>query len=49
MRAAFALFAPFRGIPKVTIFGSARTAPTTSCTVAAAAARLRSPTRAGWS
>lgn len=25
MRAAFALFAPYRGIPKVTIFGSART------------------------
>ena len=25
MRAAFSLFAPFRGIPKVTIFGSART------------------------
>jgi uncharacterized protein (TIGR00730 family) len=27
MRAAFTLFAPFAGIPKVTIFGSARTAP----------------------
>ena len=27
MRAAFALFAPFRGIPKATIFGSARTRP----------------------
>lgn len=27
MRAAFQLFAPFRGIPKVTVFGSARTAP----------------------
>ena len=27
MRAAFSLFAPFRGIPKVTIFGSARTRP----------------------
>ena len=27
MRAAFRLFAPFRGIPKVTIFGSARTKP----------------------
>ena len=25
MRAAFALFAPYEGIPKVTIFGSART------------------------
>ena len=25
--AAFALFAPFRGIPKATIFGSARTRP----------------------
>lgn len=28
MRAAFRLFAPYRGIPKVTIFGSARTQPT---------------------
>lgn len=27
MRAAFRLFAPFRGVPKVTVFGSARTAP----------------------
>lgn len=27
MRAAFELFAPFRGVPKVTVFGSARTAP----------------------
>jgi uncharacterized protein (TIGR00730 family) len=27
MRAAFALFAPYRGVPKVTVFGSARTAP----------------------
>lgn len=27
MRAAFTLFAPFTGVPKVTIFGSARTAP----------------------
>ncbi|MFT3798598.1 TIGR00730 family Rossman fold protein [Microbacterium sp.] len=27
MRAAFALFAPYRGIPKVTVFGSARTRP----------------------
>lgn len=27
MRAAFRLFAPYRGIPKVTIFGSARTLP----------------------
>lgn len=27
MRAAFALFAPYRGMPKVTVFGSARTAP----------------------
>lgn len=27
MRSAFALFAPYRGIPKVTVFGSARTAP----------------------
>ncbi|MDN3497314.1 hypothetical protein QL996_15345, partial [Planococcus sp. APC 4015] len=27
MRAAFALFAPYDGIPKVTIFGSARTRP----------------------
>ncbi len=27
MRAAFALFAPYRDIPKVTIFGSARTKP----------------------
>jgi uncharacterized protein (TIGR00730 family) len=27
MRAAFQLFAPYRGIPKVTIFGSARTRP----------------------
>ncbi len=25
MRAAFAMFAPFEGIPKVSIFGSART------------------------
>ena len=28
MRAAFQLFAPFKGIPKVTVFGSARTLPT---------------------
>ncbi|WP_434811722.1 TIGR00730 family Rossman fold protein [Microbacterium sp. bgisy189] len=27
MRAAFQLFAPFRGVPKVTVFGSARTKP----------------------
>lgn len=27
MRAAFGLFAPYRGVPKVTVFGSARTAP----------------------
>ena len=27
MRAAFRLFAPYRGIPKVTVFGSARTRP----------------------
>lgn len=27
MRAAFALFAPYRGVPKVTVFGSARTKP----------------------
>jgi len=27
MRAAFAMFAPFEGVPKVTIFGSARTLP----------------------
>ncbi len=27
MRAAFRLFAPFQGVPKVTVFGSARTAP----------------------
>ncbi len=27
MRDAFRLFAPFRGVPKVTVFGSARTAP----------------------
>jgi uncharacterized protein (TIGR00730 family) len=27
MRAAFRAFAPYRGVPKVTIFGSARTAP----------------------
>jgi uncharacterized protein (TIGR00730 family) len=27
MRAAFRLFAPYRGVPKVTIFGSARTKP----------------------
>ena len=27
MRAAFRLFAPYRGIPKVTVFGSARTLP----------------------
>lgn len=27
MRAAFRLFAPYRGVPKVTIFGSARTLP----------------------
>ncbi len=27
MRAAFRLFAPYRGVPKVTIFGSARTRP----------------------
>lgn len=27
MRSAFALFAPYRDIPKVTVFGSARTAP----------------------
>lgn len=27
MRAAFALFAPYRGVPKVTVFGSARTRP----------------------
>lgn len=27
MRAAFQLFAPYRGIPKVTVFGSARTRP----------------------
>ncbi|BDV30194.1 TIGR00730 family Rossman fold protein [Microbacterium terricola] len=28
MRAAFQLFAPYEGVPKVTIFGSARTRPT---------------------
>lgn len=27
MRAAFGLFAPYRGVPKVTVFGSARTRP----------------------
>src|SRR4051794_21484282 len=27
MRAAFAIFAPYLGVPKVTIFGSARTLP----------------------
>jgi len=27
MRAAFQLFAPYRGVPKVTVFGSARTRP----------------------
>ena len=38
MRAAFSLFAPFRGIPKVTIFGSARTRPDDEQYRAAAAA-----------
>lgn len=38
MRAAFRLFAPFRGIPKVTIFGSARTRPDDPLYRAAAAA-----------
>lgn len=38
MRAAFALFAPFRGIPKATIFGSARTRPDDELYRAAAAA-----------
>ena len=32
MREAFAVFAPYRDVQKVTVFGSARTASTTRCT-----------------
>ena len=35
MRAAFRLFAPYRGVPKVTIFGSARTRPSDGQYIAA--------------
>ncbi|GAA1842707.1 TIGR00730 family Rossman fold protein [Microbacterium koreense] len=35
MRAAFRLFAPYRGVPKVTIFGSARTQPSDGQYIAA--------------
>lgn len=38
MRAAFRLFEPFRGVPKVTIFGSARTKPADEMYRAASAA-----------
>ncbi|WP_431802561.1 TIGR00730 family Rossman fold protein [Microbacterium sp. bgisy203] len=47
MRAAFALFAPFRGIPKATIFGSARTRPDDEQYRAAAAAAHELAER-GW-
>ncbi len=47
MRAAFRLFEPFRGIPKVTIFGSARTRPDDPEYVAAAEA-ARALAARGW-
>ncbi|PZU47905.1 MAG: TIGR00730 family Rossman fold protein [Microbacterium sp.] len=47
MRAAFALFAPYRGIPKVTIFGSARTRPDDPQYVAASDA-ARALAEQGW-
>lgn len=47
MRAAFRLFAPFRGIPKVTIFGSARTRPDDELYRAAAASASALSSR-GW-
>jgi len=47
MRAAFRLFEPFRGIPKVTIFGSARTKPDDPH-YAAAAQAARALAERGW-
>ncbi|MBN9178357.1 MAG: TIGR00730 family Rossman fold protein [Microbacterium sp.] len=47
MRAAFGLFAPYRGIPKVTIFGSARTKPDDELYRAASAA-ARALAERGW-
>lgn len=47
MRAAFGLFAPFRGIPKVTIFGSARTKPADELYRAASSAAAALAAR-GW-
>ena len=35
LRYGFKVFAPYRGVPKVTVFGSARTAPTQSAAMAA--------------
>ncbi|ALJ21128.1 TIGR00730 family Rossman fold protein [Microbacterium sp. No. 7] len=47
MRAAFRLFAPYRGIPKVTVFGSARTRPDDELYRAAAAVAAALADR-GW-
>ena len=47
MRAAFRLFAPYRGVPKVTIFGSARTRSDDPQYVAAAAVARELAAR-GW-
>ncbi len=47
MRAAFGLFAPYRGVPKVTIFGSARTRPDDELYRAASAA-ARALAERGW-
>ena len=48
MRAAFALFAPLKAAPKVTIFGSARPAPTTRSTTKLAPSPRSLPQPAGW-
>ncbi|WOQ15994.1 TIGR00730 family Rossman fold protein [Raineyella sp. W15-4] len=47
MRAAFRLFAPYQGVPKVTIFGSARTRPDTLL-YRAAADTATTLSRRGW-
>ena len=50
MRNAFRTFQPYRNVPKVAVFGSARTpARTTRCTPRRATSPARSPARDGWS
>ena len=49
MREAFSVFAPYRDVPKVTVFGSARTATNDPLYAQATEIASCSPTAAGWS